>query len=227
MLPTQFSTQPTYFQPSQLPKNPRILNVLLQLENDNKSKDTIKNVKKFLKLIDRITDIDNPEHVKQFIARHQVSNSTKESISYAYRKYCKYHKIDAKLPYYKHDPKPIHVPTKEKLNIIISNASRLMTTKLRLSMETGLRPIEVHTLKVKDIDTDQRLVYPTTAKHGAPRTLKISPTLTTMIQEHIIAKKLKPEDKLFKGYTRQYSKNYRHLRNRLAEKPHDPTLRTI
>ena len=158
---------------------------MVQLETEGKSHYTKRNVEKFLQLINRKADLDNPKQVLLFISRHQVSNNTKEALSYAYRKYCKYYKIQAKIPFYPPDPKPVHVPTKEKLKTIIGNASKTMVTKLTLSMETGIRPIELHTLKVKDVDTEQKLIYPTTAKHGASRTLKIPTNLATMLQEHI------------------------------------------
>jgi integrase len=200
---------------------------LVQLETQGKSKDTKRNVAKFLELLSRNADLDNPDEVLLFISRHEVANGTKEAMSYAYRKYCKYYNITAKIPFYEPAPKPVHVPTKEKLQIFISNANAVLCTKLNLSMETGIRPIELQTLKVKDVDIDQKLVYPTTAKHGASRTLKISSSLATMIQEHITRRNLQATDQLFKGTPQQYGKNFRHLRNRLATKLHDPTLKSI
>jgi integrase len=200
---------------------------LVQLETEGKSNYTKRNIEKFLQLINRKADLDNPKEVLLFISRHECSNSMKECLCYAYRRYCKYYNIEAKIPFHEPDPKPIHVPTKERLNIIISSASGAMVTKLSVSMETGVRPIELHTLKVKDVDIEQKLLYPTTAKHGASRTLKISSKLATMIQEHIIRHNLQPNNQLFKGTATQYGKNFRQLRNRLAEKLHDPTIRTI
>ena len=94
-------------------------------------------------------------------------------------------------------------------------------------METGLRPIELCNLKVKGLDLEQRLVYPNTAKHGNARTLKISTKLTNMIQEHINKHNLTPENKLFKGTANNYGKNFRNMRNTLAEKLHDPSIHNI
>ena len=157
------------FQTKQSITNPKILNVLVQLETQGKSDYTKRNVENFLSLMSKNADLDNPSEVLLFISRHQCSNSMKEGLSYAYRKYCKYYNINAEIPFYEHNSKPVHVPTKEKLQIFISNASKTLCTKLTLSMEAGLRPIELYTLKVKDVDIEQRLVYPTTAKHGASR----------------------------------------------------------
>jgi integrase len=111
--------------------------------------------------------------------------------------------------------------------MIIAHSGWSMSQKLQLSLETGLRPVELMNLKVKDIDISQRLVYPTTAKNGASRTLKISNQLATTLQEHIIREKLNPNDKLFKGTPVRYGKEYRATRNCLARKLKDPTIQTI
>jgi len=200
---------------------------LVQLEKEGKSEYTKRNIEKFLEFINRKADLDNPDEVLLFISRHQVTNNTKEALSYAYRKYCRYYNIQAKIPFYEPDPKSIIPPTTEKVEILISNASRIMCTKLTLSKETGLRPIEIHSLKVKDVELEQRIVRPTTAKHGASRVLRISSKLATMIQEQIIRHNLNQNDQLFKGTATQYGKNFRELRNRLAKKLKEPTIHNI
>ena len=111
--------------------------------------------------------------------------------------------------------------------MIIAESGKTLATKLTLSKETGLRPVEVHDLKVKDVDIEQKLVYPTTAKHGAPRTLKISNNLASLIQAHIIRYKLNLNDQLFKGTSEHYGSAYQQVRNRLAKKLNDPTFKTI
>jgi integrase len=111
--------------------------------------------------------------------------------------------------------------------MLIANTGQIMSVKLQLSKETGLRPIELHNLKVKDIDLEQRLIYPTTAKHGAPRTLKVSNNMIQRLQEHIVLSRLNPNDKLFRGNATRYGKEYREMRNNLANKLKDPTLRTV
>jgi integrase len=79
----------------------------------------------------------------------------------------------------------VKLPTSQKLENLIAYASKNLATKLLLSKETGLRSIELCNIKVKDIDINQRIVYPTTAKHGSPRALKISPRLQEMLIQQI------------------------------------------
>jgi integrase len=94
-------------------------------------------------------------------------------------------------------------------------------------METGLRPVELCNLRVKDIDLEQRLVYPTTAKHGNARVLKISQSLQKLLQEHIIRNNLNPTDRMFKGDATIYGNVFRHKRNQLAKKLQDPTIKQV
>jgi len=207
--------------------NPKILNVLIQMKNNGKADITIKWFDKALTTISQYANLSDPETVKQFIANKTVTNGTKRNYCIAYNKYAQYYKIKWEMPKYKPKAKIRKIPTTEKLEMLIAGASPTMSLKLAISKETGLRPIELCTLKVKDIDTDQRTIYPTTAKNGNPRTLKISSNLNVTLQNHINKNKLNPTDKLFKNTAEQYSQYYRKMRNHLAQKLSDQSLKTI
>jgi integrase len=212
---------------SQNPITHAILNVLIKLKNNAKSDCTIKFVDKALRRINKYADLDNPEEVKQFIANLETSDSYKKNLCFAYGHYCDYYKITWEKPKYYQEPKAIRIPTTAQIDMLIANSGRIMTVKLTLSKETGLRPVEVCNLKVKDIDLERKIVYPTTAKHGAPRTLKISNSLREMLRTHIDEHKLNLNDKLFKGDSENYGKHYRLHRNKLAERLHKPELKSI
>jgi integrase len=68
------------------------------------------------------------------------------------------------MPKYREPAKNIALPTKEKLKMLIADAGYVLSTKLTLSMETGLRPVELCRLKANDLDLEHRAVNPTTAK---------------------------------------------------------------
>jgi len=197
------------------------------MKNQARADDTIKNTSKALNRLNKATNLNNPEQVEQFIANLQVSASYKKNLCIAYNKYCKFYKIQWLMPKYKPQPKFIKIPTKEKLEMIISNSGKTLATKLTISLECGLRPVELCNLKVKDVDLEQRVIYPTTAKHGRPRALKISNRLQRMIQDHIVRSNLNQNDKLFRGNSDKYGHLYRIVRNRLAKKLKDPTIQTI
>jgi integrase len=197
------------------------------MKNQAKADDTIKNTSKALKRLAKSTDLNNPEQVTQFIANLQVSTSYKKNLCVAYNKYCQYNKMKWEMPRYTPKPKLIKIPTKEKLEMIISASGKTLATRLTISLECGLRPVELCNLKVKDIDLEQRIIYPTTAKHGTPRALKISNKLQRMIQDHIVRNELNQNDNLFNGNSEMFGTLYRTVRNRLAKKLKDPTIRTI
>ena len=154
-----------------------IINVLIKMKNNGKADTTIKFVDKALTYLSKHANLNQPETVKHFIANKTVTNGTKRDYCIAYNKYCQYYGIQWEMPKYKHKAQRRRIPTTEKIDMLIARASTRLSLKLRLSKETGLRPIELMSLKVKDIDTDQRLIYPTTAKNGSARTLKVSSNL--------------------------------------------------
>ena len=197
------------------------------MKNQNRSNYSIRFVDKSLTYISQHADLNNPEEVKQFIANKNVSNGYKRNLCIAYNKYCKYYKIQWEMPLYKTEAKIIRIPTKENIERLIAKARKTLSLKLTISKETGLRPIELCNLKVKDIDLDQKRIYPTTAKNGSARTLKISSNLQTILQEHIYTNKLNLNDKLFKGTADDYGKRFREMRNNLAEKLNNQALKTI
>lgn len=197
------------------------------MKNNAKSDYTIKYVNKALTYLSKHADLNKPEQIKQFIASLQTSNSYKKNLCFAYNTYCKYYQIEWQKPLYKQEPKTIRIPTTEQIQMLIASTGRILSVKLTISKETGLRPIELCNLKVKDIDLEQKTIYPTTAKHGAPRKLKISNSLQTTLQNHINKNKLNPNDKLFNGTTEYYGKHYRLMRNQLAKKLNKPQLKTI
>jgi len=206
---------------------PKIINVLIQLKNDNKAETTIKFVNKALTYISQHANLDNPEEVKQFIQNKPVSNGTKKYYCIAYNRYCQYYQIQWNMPKYKTPAKNRRIPTTQQLEMLIARASPRLALKLRLSKEAGIRPTELCNLKVKDIDTDQNLIYPTTAKNGAPRTLKISNNLNMALQNHINKNKLNQNDNLFNTTPNNYSHAYLRMRNNLAQKLNNQTLKNI
>jgi len=213
--------------PKQAHIQPQILNILAQMKNNARSDYSIEFVDKSLTYISKHANLNEPEQVKTFIANLRTSNGYKRNLSIAYNKYCKYYQIAWNMPLYKTEAKTIKIPTSAKLEMLIASAGRILSIKLSISKETGLRPIELHNLKVKDIDLEQKLIYPTTAKHGSARRLKISNNLQATLQNYINTNKLSLNDKLFKDTAENYGKHYRLMRNNLAKKLNDPTIKNI
>lgn len=194
----------------------------------NKSDYTINFTRKALNTISNHADLNKPDEVRMFIAMLKTTDGYKRNLCIAYNKYAKFYNIAWNMPKYRPEAKNIALPTKEKIQMLIASAGKLLGMKLQLSMETGLRPVELVRLRVKDLDLEHKTVNPTTAKRGNPRTLPISESLRQKLQEHIIRENLTPNDLLFKGTDPDhYGKQYRAMRNHLADKLKDPTLKTI
>jgi len=209
-------------------KPPYYLNYLLYLKKQGIRRNRFKTTSWILKTINKNADLENPDAVNRYIAHRPISDAYKAQLTQVYAQYCKYQGIPYDRPKFKKQAsRPIRIPTEEKINMIIAESGRVLATKLTLSKETGLRPIEVHLLKVKDVDLERYLVYPTTAKNGASRTLKISAQLASLIQAHITRFKLKLNDDLFKGHEEHYGDAFRRVRDRLADKLQDPSIKTI
>lgn len=171
-----------------------VLNVLIKMKNDNKSHDTINFARKALNRLSQSVKLNEPEAVKAFIASLETRNGYKRNLSIAYNQFCKYYKIQWEMPNYKLEAQNIRLPTREKLNMIIADASETLALKLSISMETGLRPVELCRLRARDIDIDHKAINPITAKNGAPRTPKITEALAVRVQEYITRRKLQPND---------------------------------
>jgi integrase len=203
------------------------LNVLASLEVNGASQITLKDSAKRFRQLKKLADLRQPEEVKQAIALLEVSNGTKANLCNLYQKYVDYYNLEWIKPKYKHQRKLVKIPTREKIEMLIAHAGRILATKLQISYETGLRPVEVISLTPQEIDFDHRLILPRTAKNGAPRALKFSLKLEAMLREYIQRENIQPTERLFKTTARNYSQMFRISRNALAKKLQDPTIKSI
>ena len=115
----------------------------------------------------------------------EVVDSYKRNLCYAYEHYLKLNELTWKRPrYYARERLP-RIPTEKTLDMLIAASRPRLAVKLSISKETGLRPVELLALKVKDVDLEKGILYPSTAKHGAPRALKIMSKTLNMLKVHI------------------------------------------
>ena len=112
--------------------------------------------------------------------------------------------------------------------MLIANAPLKLALAISMSKDTGLRPIELMNLTVKQIDLENGIVYPSTAKNGNPRRLKLKNSTLNLLTKYLAKKNLSLEDKLFENWNSDtYGKWFRYYRNKLAEKLNDPSIRSI
>ena len=222
----------------------KIENLLTYLEGKGKSANTLDGVKRHILQIAKRANMENPQEVELVIARYKLldrktgkpsnqpaSNTYKQKLCDVYHHYCKFYKIEWEMPKYTPEERGIQPPTDEKCLMLIASAKGSLSLKIDISNQTGLRPIEVQGykgLKVKDIHFDQRTITAlSTKKCNARPPMKITEELAIRLKTYITRENLKPEDFLFKGNERRYGEHYRRMRNRLAEKLQDTSIKTI
>jgi len=188
---------------------------------------TIKATAKRLRHLQNNCNLKDPEDVKGYIANKQCSNAYKETLIETYNLLMKSTNQTWQKPFYKRNDKLPKIPTEQKINMLISHASTRMALFLSMSKDLGTRPIELTWLKTKDIDLEKRTVNITSAKHCVGRTLKLKTNTTKMLTAYINKKDLNLNDRIFPTKSQNISEKYRILRNRLAKKLKDPTIKTI
>ncbi|MDH5449024.1 MAG: site-specific integrase [Candidatus Bathyarchaeota archaeon] len=189
---------------------------------------TIKNVSKILTILDKHTDLDKPETVRGYLAQLDRRNGYKRNIAFAYNTYCKHHKLTWNKPKYYQNAKLPKIPTENQIDMLKANASEKLALAISISKETGLRPVETMRLKLRDIDTANRTIYPQTAKHGSARILKITSKTQELLNIYLTHRNIALNDNIFEAWTSEtYGKYFRKYRNKLAKKLGDPTLRAI
>lgn len=85
-------------------------------------------------------------------------------------------------PVYKRSRRLPNVPTTEQVNKIIARSGRKYSMIFSVLRDTGLRPIELHRLTLKNIDLEKGIVYPETAKGGNARVLKLKKSTLAMLK---------------------------------------------
>ena len=216
---------------------PSIQNLLLHLEGKGRSENTRIAYEKNLKALAIRADLKDTKAVEIVIARYKkkderpITNNYKSKLCDCYNTYCRFYQIYWEKPIYTPEPTTIQPPTQEKVSMLISSARLELSIKLDISAQTGLRPIEVQGekgLQAKNIHPDQNTITARITKGCNPRPpLPITKELATRLQDHITKHNLKPNDLLFTGNARNYGKDYRVFRNRLAKKLNDQTIHSI
>ena len=204
----------------------RIFQVLWQLKKDGYSENTIDPIGKRLRNLAKHTDLDNPETVKEFIAKAEWSNGYKCNIVNAYNHYAKFHGLSWQIPTYQRAYSIKKLPLESNIDLIISYTKTRNRVALRLVKECGLRPIEVSNLTLRQIDLHNGLVYPETAKGGEARVLKMKSETLALLKQLVNTKNLTLNDKIFPS-SKTLQKNWNRLRNRIAERLGKPELKQI
>jgi integrase len=197
------------------------------MKKDGYAESTIKSTSKRLRMMNRHgVNLDNPDSVKEYLAKKESSNGYKEALCDGYDRYIKYNGLEWTRPRYQRDDQPPYVPTEEEVNILIANSGPKYALLLSLIRDTGMRPIEVERSKVKWFDLERGAVNVQTAKHGRGRTLELKPKTLAMLKEHIGRRRLGLNDQIF-GKVKTMRGVLKEIKERTSHKLQRPELLRI
>ena len=83
-------------------------------------------------MLAKTVNLNEPEEIKEYLARKQGKNSYKEEIADAYARYVKYDGLSWNKPFYQRSSQPPYVPTEEETTILIANAGKKYSLILSL-----------------------------------------------------------------------------------------------
>jgi integrase len=204
-----------------------IINILIWMKRNAYADSTIEATGKRLRNLAKNCDLTDPECIKAYVAEMKCSNGFKESLIEAYDILIRASGGIWSKPFYERYDRLPKIPSEERLNMLISNASKRMALVLSMMRDLGTRPIELTWLKVRDLDLERGVVNITSAKHCVGRAVKLKSTTLDMLKQYIVHKGLRLDDRLFPVQSSSISESYRKLRNRLSVKLQDPVFRTI
>jgi len=197
----------------------RIFEVVWELKKLGRKETTLKPIARRLRYLAKHVDIDDPEKVKEYILAKNCSEGHKDNLVDAYSHYVQHCGLTWQKPSYMRYEKIRKIPREEDINRIIAIATLKYATAYSVLRDTGLRPIELGWLKVQDFDLETGYVYPTTAKYGASRVLKVKLSTLAMLKKYISKYGLGQNDLLWnsKRVRENWSRNKKVVAQRLQE----------
>ncbi len=185
---------------------------------------TIRMASKRLRVLaKRGADLQDPESVKETIAKQSWAEATKLNASQIYTLLLKMQGLTWEQPIYKAVQKIPFIPTEKEIDALIAGCGQKLSAFLKLAKETGARSGELQRLKWIDLDGARRTIRITAEKNSSPRILKISTSCVERLQA--LPKK---HEKIF-GNLRYNSlrTGFGHQRKKIARKLSNPRLLQI
>jgi integrase len=204
----------------------KIVEFLWHLKKQGYREQTISSIGKRLRMLVKLgADLNDPETVKEVVARQKWMESYKEVVVWSYDLYAKWAGIKWDKPIYKRIQRLPFIPLEREIDDLIAGCSKYISLFLQIAKETGARVGEIFKLKWSDIDFEKRTISITPEKGSEPRIFKMSGKLMSMLS------KIPREDE---GIFTQHYSNLRNLmrtfqrqRKRIAAKLANPRLLKI
>ncbi len=206
----------------------RIFGVLDRLRREGYSEYTIEATGQRLRYLSRHVDLECPEEVLDFIMNQRSwSRAYKQGMLIVYKRYAETFNIRFTPPKLRITSRPLQIPREEDIDLIISSCRFRNSLAFRILKETGLRPIELHDLTLRDIDLNQGLIHVKTRKYGKPRTLKLKSKTKDLLRTYINMLQIKSLDQKLFPNPKTLKKTWERARKRTAIKFNKPELLKI
>lgn len=203
----------------------KILEFAWHLKKQNSSDSTIKTFTCLLKkLASNGATLDEPESVKEVLAKLNVSANSKALIVATYTSFLKFQNNSWIPPKYKRQDKIPFIPQESEIDALISGCSRRISALLLLLKETGMRIGEACRLKWTDINAENNTIAVNEPEKGSnARIIRVSDRLIGVVEA--LPKKC---DRVF-GKSNKTDKSHSYQRQRiwLSKKLSNPRLTKI
>jgi len=190
---------------------------------EGKAKNTQLKFYRLLRQLSKVSDLMNPEDVKQAIAYSKITNASKTCYVLAYEWFAKTNGLTWQKPKYKWTlPTPI-IPTTKQVERIISASTPKFAVIYKLMAETGVEGEELHRTHRNQYDITQGIISIKGLKGHDSGNYKLKPELAQLLREYMA--------KYTKDYPfpqpRVMSQMWITARTKASQIHNDPTLTTI
>jgi integrase len=180
-----------------------------------------------LKKIVRNVNVDDIAAVEKYLYDLNVSNNYRNKLFLAYQCYCNANNIPYTKPKNQHVKRyVIHVPTEERINIVIACCGWVYSVVYSLS-KYGLRPQEISNLTLRDFDLENGIMTVPSSKLGNQRSLRLDIRTLEMLKSYVYRKKIDGINKKLFGSARKIKEKWRLYRKRAYDKLKDLELLKI
>lgn len=204
--------------------DPEIISFAFWLKKQGRCEKTIAIYCRMLRLLKQHADLNEPESVKEALARSKASEQWKALAIAAYSSFLKMKGLTWVPPKVNIVRKLPFIPLEEELDALIAGCGPKTSTLLQLLKETGMRIGEALRLTWREVDFERRVItLNQPEKGGRARVFGISDKLAGML------KTLREGggEKVFQSSFPSVKKTFYCSRRRLAKKLNNPRLNMI
>ena len=224
-LDTTTETKTVAGENDQLEVKGKLLQFAFYCQKEGMKPATTRTFNSAIQRIAKTADINNPESVKEALAKMRVTENTKVSYCVAYTVFLKFQGKSWCAPRYKYRQKlPPFLPNEDEINDLIAGCGTKTATLLQLMKETGMRIGECLSLTWICVNFEKNVITLTDAEKGSlPRVFRVSTKLLGMV-----GRLSRGTEKIFGDMKRTSAEScFRVSRKRIAKKLSNPRIAKI